>query len=145
MPQTILNEYSYPNEDQDPFYDAIRNFWNAQDVSIWNNKLRSNFIMAGGGTLTWDVGSSLLSWTENFALKHLVSGFLIEYVYGTDGINREINIEDNQIVYGKFSSAITAAQTKNLFVADSLDKNDDYFVLCWRYNDKLYFQNGIIL
>lgn len=145
MPNTILNEHPYPSENQDPHYSTLSNFYNLQDTTSWMNKIRSNMILAGGGILVWDSGTSLLSWTSNFAIKHLTSGFLVEFVYGPDDANREATIVDGQIVYGIVRSSISESQTENLKVVDKLDKTDNNFVLAWRYGNNLYFQNGIVL
>lgn len=145
MPKTLLNEFTFPAEDQDPYFKTISSFYGQLDTAVWNNRLRSNLIIAGGGTLSWNSGTGLLSWTSDFGLKHLSSGFLIEYVYGPDNVNREASILEGQILYGKFASSISESQKRNLFVADSLPAGEDNIVLAWRYSGNLYFQNGIIL
>lgn len=145
MPKTILNEFLYPDENQDPFYKTISSFFDLQDVAIWNSKLRSNFILAGGGTLTWNPSGDLFSWTSDFAIKHLISGFLIEFEFGPDGANREATVIDGQIIYATFASLVTANQKLNLSVSDKISKSDSNFVLGWRYGNGLYLQNGIIL
>lgn len=144
MPKTILNENSYPNEDQDPHFTTLVDFYNQNDLIMWNNKLRSNFILAGGGTRAFG-GTGLLQWTSNFAIKHLTTGFIIEYAFGPDGINREASILDGQILYGEFPSSTSENQQRNLFVADKLDKENKYFVLGWRYGSSFYFSDGVTL
>jgi hypothetical protein len=145
MPNTILLGHTFPSENQDPHYTTLTNFFNQNDVTMWNNRLRSWMILAGGGTLTWNSGTGSLFWTEDFVIKNLNSGFLTRYVFGTDNITREVVINDGQILYGEFSSILTTTQYKNLLVADQLGSIDNLFVLAFRYGTKLYFQNGIIL
>lgn len=145
MPKTILNETTYPNENQDPHYTTLVNFYNQNDLIMWNNKLRSNFILAGGGTLTWDAGNNLLSWTADFAIKHITTGFVVQYRYGTDLTNRELTVTEGQLIYGEFPSSLSENQVRHLLNADSLDKEDNYYVLAWRWGNQLYFNNGIVL
>lgn len=145
MPKTLYNEHTYPSENQDPFYSTIKSFFDQNDLTMFSNKIRSNFILAGGGTLTWDYSTGLFSWTSDFALKHLFTGFLVKYVYGDDGINREINLQDGDILYGLFPSSLSANRNYNLVSATSIPKTDNVFVLGWRYENNLYLQNGLIL
>jgi hypothetical protein len=145
MPNTILLGHTYPNENQDPYYESQVGFFNQNDVTMWNNRLRTWMILAGGGSYTWNPVTGSLLWTSNFAIKNANSGFIVEYVYGTDGLTREAVINEGQMLYGEFGSQITANQTKNLLVADKLSNIDNIFVLAWRYGANLYFQNGVIL
>lgn len=145
MPQTILTEHTYPAENQDPYFTTEVNFRNQNDVTMWNNRMRTWMILMGGGTLTWTSSTGSLIWTSNFAIKNFFSGFLVEYVYGPDEILREAVINEGQVLYGIFSSKITSNQQKNLFVSDTLPNADDIFVLAWRYGNNLGFHNGVIL
>ena len=146
MPKTIFNQKTYPNEDQDPYFTTITNFYNQNDLLLYMNKVRSTQLFAGGGTRTFDSGTGLLSWTEDFVLKNAFNGFLTQFVYGPDGVNREVNLQDGQILYGEIPSSQTVNASKNVFSADKLpDLNDNYVVIAFRHGNSLYFSDGIIL
>ena len=145
MPNTILLAHTYPTENQDPHFTTLINFFNQNDVTMWNNRLRSWMILAGGGTFTWNSGTGSFIWTEDFVIKNLNSGFLTRYSYGPDNVLREAVLNDGQVLYGEFSSVLTTTQYKNLLVADKISSVDNLFVLAFRHETKLYLQNGSIL
>lgn len=145
MAITPLLQHQYPNENQDPHYTTLANFFNQNDITMWNNRLRSMFILAGGGSLVWDYTNNFLTWTSNFAVKDYFSGYKIEYVNGPTDLTREAVIYDGEFLYGQFSSQMTTDQLKNLKVSNRISSADNVFVLAWRYGNKLYFCNGTIL
>lgn len=145
MAKTLFNEYSFPDEDQDPYFKTLSSFFGQLDVAIWNNRMRSNLILAGGGSISFNSTTSLLTWSDDFGLKHLYSGFLNEFRFGPDNLTREASILEGQVLYGQIPSQVSQGQVKNLLVADQLPSGDNNFVLAWRYNNSVYFQNGIIL
>lgn len=145
MPKTTFNEFVFPSENQDPHYVTLKSFFNLNDQLMYTNRLRNYFILAGGGTISFNSSSGLLSWTEDFAIKDAISGYLNVLRYGPDAANREANLQDGQILYVEFPTALTENRTLNLSVANSLNKNTNFYILAFRYSTKVYFKNGVIL
>jgi hypothetical protein len=145
LANTIYNNFQFPEENEDPHFEKIASFFNSQDFLVFNNKLRSNFILAGGGTKSFSASTGLFSWTDNFALKIYQSGWILEYVYGPDGSNRAANVQPGQVIFGAFPASLSINQTRNLSVTDKLGPKNDLFVLGWRYKDNLYLADGSVL
>lgn len=145
MGVTTFNEINFPDDGQDPFYELIESFFNQQDLMLFNNKLRSYMILAGGGTLVFNNETSSLEWTEDFAVKNCISGYLHKLRYGPDQLTRSLRIFDGQILYCVFQTSMRGENITHVLVGDKLDKKDNYFVLGFRFNNRLYLSNGIIL
>ena len=145
MANTTFNNFPFPNEGQDPHYQTLKSYYNMNDQLMYNNKLRSYFILAGGGSLSFSSSTGLFTWTEDLVVKDAISGYLNVIKYGTDGLTREANLQDGQMIYIEFPTQITSNRELNAKVADSLNENNNFFVFGFRYDVKLYLQNGIIL
>ena len=56
--------WPYPEENQDPFWDAFTAFVAAQDASVFALKEDRDFLIMKGGTVSFTASSGLLSWSQ---------------------------------------------------------------------------------
>ena len=102
MAQTKFIGMSFPDEDLDPYYDAIQSFFGQIDQNLYALMAIQQPIL-GGGNVTWQTTSvnpftGILSWTSNFEIMIPGSGFYLEVVFGPDHASRQIMLNDGDRV-----------------------------------------------
>lgn len=145
MPFTMLNQYFYPEEDADPYYEEFVGMIGSFDVALYQNKNRSHAFMCGGGIFTWNALSNTFYWTDDIKIPLIMSGFVVSVVYGPSGVSRSAAIQPGTALYVRLPSAITANVNKNAETASQISYDDAIFVLAYNCDNILYLRNGQML
>jgi hypothetical protein len=141
MPTSPRMGWPYPEENQDPFWDAFVAFVAAQDASVFALKEDRDLLIMNGGTVSFTASSGLLSWSLPIELNSAVTGFKWTLPAGS------VNLNDGDYLY----VTLPHNPTTNLNVASgsgsTLPKTDidNPIVLGLRNGDRVYFRDGKVL
>lgn len=133
--------WPYPEENQDPFWDAFVAFVAAQDASVFALKEDRDFLIMKGGTVSFTASSGLLSWSQAIEMNSAVTGFKWTLPAGS------VNLNDGDYFY----VTLPHNPTTNLNVAagsgSTLPKADidNPIVMGLRNGDRVYFRDGKVL
>lgn len=105
MAETNYYGFVYPDEGERPYYDKISNFFNSLDRAVYSRLEDWNYVLFGGGTITFDSGSGSLSWTSPIYLLNLVTGY--KYIINAGSI--DVSIGD--VVYIPISRKLNEDKT----------------------------------
>ena len=136
MANTPRMNWPFPNEDQEPWYEALANFAASLDVSGFASREDRQLILIGGGTITWDAGTSTLTWTEVIRVISPISGFLLSIAAGS------VTIADGQVLYATLVRAPTRNLTVEATVENQVPQSDSAYLLAARVGDDIYWRNG---
>jgi len=139
---TDFENIPWPEEDADPFFDDFEAMIQRIDILTHHLKLAKNFFVVGGGTVAWNSGTGVLSWTADFSIPILHYGYSLKIQYGPDNTNRVAAIPDGSCLVVDIPSALQADQTVNAVVTTQLTPlSDTQFVIGYRYGTSLYLRN----
>lgn len=139
MPNSSRMTWPYPSENQDPWFEAFKDFINAADVSAYAAREDRTLILAKGGTFLFDSISGALSWNATLEVMSPISGFRMDLLAGS------VVLQDGQIFYVNLtrypvSNVILTAQ-----VGDQLPSNDVAYPIAVRRGTSVYFRHGLEL
>ena len=139
--QTTYNRFIYPEEYEDPFWDNFEQLVSDVDKAIFMNKVKGSLFIGGGGSLAFSSTSGILSWSDNFVIPILTSGFKIDVQFGTDGATRQVGLLDGQALVVEIPFAMSANVTRNFSVVSQLQQTSHtQWVAAVRIGDKVYFR-----
>lgn len=141
MATSPLMGWPYPEENQDPFFDAFAAFVAAQDASVFALKEDRDFLIMKGGTVAFTASSGLLTWSQPIEFNSAVTGFKWTLPAGS------VNLSDGDYLY----ITLPHNPTTNLNVASGVGQTlpkadiDNPIVLGLRNGDRVYFRDGKVL
>jgi hypothetical protein len=139
---TQFLKYPIPGENSDPFYDQFVALM--QQVENWSyiNTLARNFFLAGGGTLTWNGGTGIFTWTDDFVLPVFFWGKRLLLRYGPDNSMRAAAIQNGQALVVEIPFTLGTDQVVNFSVVSQLDQNkQNQWVAGWRNGSQLFMHS----
>jgi hypothetical protein len=136
MSNTSRMNWPFPNENQEPWYQALENFSKALDASGFASREDRQLILIGGGTITWDASTSTLTWTGAIQVISPISGFLLSIAAGS------VTISDGQVLYATLVRAPTRNLTVEAAVENQVPQSDTAYLLAARVGDDIYWRNG---
>jgi len=144
LPVSSRQGWSYPEELQDPWYEAFVSMVAAMDASAYSAREDRNTILMGGGTVSLAVqaGRGTLTWTQAIEILAADTGFKWVIPAGS------VVLDDGQMLYVALVRAPTANLNLALAVTSTLPINvgvNDFFVLGVFRTDRVYFRNGDVL
>jgi len=143
MAKTTFLEIPYPEENQNPFYDAYRQQMEAMSRILFQVKLQSQFIVSGGGVVAFNAGTNTLTWTQDFMIPVYYYGFKLNVRFGPDYANRQALMSDGQALYIEVPFVLTQNMVVNFSQGTAINKdNHQIFVVCYRNGNKVHF-NGL--
>ena len=92
MPNTEQMIWPFPDKDSDPWFEAFSSMVTAMDASGYAAREDRNIIFGGGGDVTWDAGTSTLSWVAPIVAYTMISGFRLSVPAGF------IIVTDTQVI-----------------------------------------------
>lgn len=129
-------QWSYPEKDQDPWYDVFESMVNGQDASAYASREDRNLIFASSAGFTFDAGSDLISWDAPITVVSSTTGFYVQIAAGS------ATLLDSQVLY----VTVTRAQSGNISVsaqvAAQVPNTDDDYAIAVRTGTSVYFRNG---
>lgn len=142
MPMTPRNSWPTPAENQDPFFDDFLAMVDAIDASVFAVKETSNLVLMGGGDITFSAGLGTVSWSSDIVVQAATTGFT-SAIPGTR-TGGTVSLDELQFLYVQLTRAPQSTQSLAPKVGSKLDPGDDYLVLAYRYQNKIYWRNGTV-
>ncbi len=138
------NDFPYPSEREEPFYDTYKAGELAKDASIFANADNSNIQFTGGGIVSWDAPNNLLFWTSDIQ----VNGFHTSF--GGTIPSGSVTVQEDEVVYFSMprlqqdaDATLSLYRSSRIFLQGTRLNDLKLFVV--RKGDTLYFYNGLSL
>lgn len=136
MPNTNKMQWSYPARDDDPWYEKFDQLVTAQDSSGYASREDRHLTFSGGGTVSFDAGTGLVSWDEDLEILSPIAGFKITMIAAN------FNLADGEVAYINLARSPTQNVTLSPAVALTAPNTDDAYTLCVRSGSSIYWANG---
>lgn len=143
---TPRNNFPYPSEREEPFFESFKSGELAKDAAIFANSDNSNIQFTGGGIFSWDAtpGTDLLFWTETIQVNGWHSPFGVQIPAGSTVVQQDevIYFKMPRLVQGQDAS-VQLYRSSRIFLEGTALHDLILFVV--RKGDTLYFNNGLSL
>ena len=139
MANTPRMLWPYPDVNVDPWYDAFVGLMNSQDSSGQAAREDRNFILNGGGDVTFTLSTSTLSWASPIQILTPTAGFFNEVAAGSLVVN------DGEVIYLDLVRSPTLTTSGTLSVSSVIPSSDQAFIIAVRRGNRIYFRNGNVL
>lgn len=96
MSDTQFFKWTFPDENEDPHYEKLSNFFQLQENGIFGLLNTVGNIIIPPAGLSWNSGTKTLSWSGYFEIPLLASGFSLQVPYGPDGVNSSVSFLDGE-------------------------------------------------
>ncbi len=132
--------WPYPGENESPWWEAFQDFIRGADASAFAARDDRNLILMGGGTIAFDSGTGILTWSAAIEIFAPATGFLNQVPAGS------VTLADGQI----FRALITRAPGANVSVSSQgaagfAANSDNSLVFCIRRGTNIYWRNGLLV
>jgi hypothetical protein len=131
--------YTYPSRDEDPWYDSFQSLVTALDSSTFAHREDRSLVFAGGGTLSWTVGTSTLTWNDTIQIASTISGRRISVSADS------VVLGDGQILYLDLIRQPLQNISTSFQVADQLPSTNNACAVAVRIGGVVFFRTGISL
>jgi hypothetical protein len=142
MPNTPRIPIPYPAPDSNPWDTLFTQMVLAIDATTYCPREDRNIIIFGGGTMSWDAGTGVLSWTGEIDLFASVTGHLWGIAPGS------VNLLDGQIFYITIARAPqnNAIYTPIVgYTTPNEPDGDDQLLIGLRKGSVVHFRNGMVI
>lgn len=140
MKQTPRNQFPYPSEREEPFYDNFVAGILAEDNAHWAHADNTNLTFYSEAVFTWNAGTDTLSWDDII----YVSGFADQFpAFIPAG---SVQIQDGEVVFFKMlrllgeATELTLYRSNRIFLQGS--RLHDLKLFVRRVGTTLYFGGG---
>jgi len=139
---TVFNNWTFPEEFEDPFFNTFQNMIGAIDSAFHSEKVLRQTILGGGGTILWTAGGGL-SWGADFTVPIFTSGLKVTLAFGPDNQTRVAVIEDGEFLHAIVPTAISENVTINMLTASKILATEQRaLIIGWRDGNTLYLVDG---
>lgn len=94
MLTTNFFKWTYPEENDDPHFDVLQGFFVQQDETVFGLTNTACNIIIPPPTVSWNPGTKVLSWDDDFEIPLMSIGFSLKVKYGPDGVSRTATFSD---------------------------------------------------
>jgi len=129
-------QWPYPSRDQDPWYQLFDSLVIAQDASGYAAREDRQIIMGGGGDISFDAGTGLVTWTAVLEFYSLIAGFKISVAAGS------ATLEDGEVLYTNLTRSPTQNQGVSTAVANQVPNTDSAIAIAVRDGTAVYWRHG---
>lgn len=141
---TPRNDFPYPSEREQPFYDSYKAGELAKDAAIFANSDNTNVVWQKGGVFSWNAAINTFFWTDTIYVNGLHSPFGGYIAEGS------VTIQENEVIYFLFPRLVQGADAPlSLFRSSRIylegSRLHDLKLFVYRRDDVLYFANGMTL
>jgi hypothetical protein len=143
MPVSPRLNWPYPNENTDPWWEKFKSFVTAVDASFYTTREDKNFVLFGGGTVSFDATSGVLSWTDPIQGVAATTGYHWYIPSTTTG--GSVTLEDGEFFYVELTRAPQSSQSLPALNGSRIPTNDNALVIAQRLGDAVIFRNGAII
>jgi hypothetical protein len=127
----------YPSAEDDPWFDAFRDFVNAIDAVGYASREDRHAVLAEGGVINWTAPT--FSWASALMITAPITGFLWQIPAGN------IDIANGETAYVTLSRAPGSNTNVAIVASSTVPSTNDAFAIATRIGDRLYVRNGLLL
>lgn len=139
MPNTPRLSLQFPDDGEDPYFVKIKSFFESLDSFIFANMSDRNLVLRGGGTISFNSATNVVTWGSALELVDYVSGLLITISASS------LSIADGEAAFIDTSRALSASVIATLTSAPSVGVGSGKIVVFARNGSKIIFRNGVVL
>jgi hypothetical protein len=143
MPTSPRLNWPYPSENQDPWWEKFKSFVEAVDQSFYTTREDKNFVLFGGGTVSFDASSGLLSWTDPLEGVAATTGYRWNIPTPTTG--GSVTLQDGEFFYVELTRAPQSTQSLVAEKGSRIPVSDDALVIAQRLGTAVIFRNGAVV
>lgn len=136
MPNSNRMNWPFPSENSAPWYDSFEDMVTALDASGYASREDRNIVIAGGGALSWVLGTSTFSWTADIQILSTVTGHILTIAPDS------LTLDDGEIAYVNLVRSPTTSSARTPQIASQIPGSDNAFLIALRVGDAIYFRNG---
>lgn len=136
MPNSSRMQWPYPAKDVDPWFDTFEAMIDAMDSSSYSSREDRDIIFGGGGNVSWNATSGLLSWSSDIVLYSMISGFKLSVLAGN------VTLLAGQVLYVDVTRSPLQNLTLIANVANSVPNTDTALILAVRSVNTIYWKWG---
>jgi hypothetical protein len=131
--------WPYPDFRKDPWFEQIKALFQAQDASVFATREDRNLVIMGGGTVSFDAATGVLTWGAALELNASITGFLWTIAAGN------ITLEEGEVMYVDLARAPTANVAVVASKASKVPPTDAAVMFAIRHGSRVYFRDGKVL
>lgn len=145
MEITTFMQFPYPDDGQDPFYDAYQTQMQALDEAAFMSKIQNNLIIGGGGAVALNSSTGVLTWTGDFVVPVFHFGKKITVSFGPDGPIRACGLPDGSALVLEIPFTMADNVVLNFSVLTQLTPlNHQQWIAGLRLGSKVYFKGMVV-
>lgn len=133
-------QWPYPTREDDPWYDYFKDFVQAVDASGFATREDGSIIWTGGGTVSWDLATKTLTWTDVIEVYSPIGSRLLQIAAGSIA-----GWENGEVVYLTLTRQPLANIVATLVKASQLPSNDNARSFAVRIGNAIFFRTGMSL
>jgi hypothetical protein len=144
MPITSRAKIPYPSEHKEPWFDQFVEFAQAIDSAVYAEREDRALLIMGGGLISWNAGTGVLSWADTLEFPAAPVGFLWRVAPGS------IVVSDGQFVY--FQAVRSPTNNLNVVLgvgsqvpATPSEDPTNSVLFGVRRGTRIYFRNGDVI
>lgn len=136
MPKTSRMLWEYPTESQKSWFNIFVALMNSMDGNVYASLENLNLILRGGGDVSLNTSTNVMTWTEDFEILSMMTGGVITIPAGSLS-----NFLAGKIAYVSVSRPVGGSAEATLSLADTLGTDDSKLFFGMRRGDVLYLRN----
>jgi len=136
VPNTNKMQWPYPGRDDDPWFEKFDQMVTSQDSSGYASREDRHLRFSGGGLVSFDATTGVVSWDGTIEIMSPIAGFKISVA------PTSLALTDGQVAYINLARSPTQNVSSSPAVASTVPNTNDSYVLCIRNGDSVYWPNG---
>lgn len=128
--------WPFPSEFATPWYKALEDYSNALDASGYAAREDRHLTVRGGGTISWDATTGVLTWTDPIQIVSPIAGFILSVPAAS------VTIAEGQFLYATLVRAPTRNLNVEVAVGNQVPNTDVDLLLTIRVGSSLYWISG---
>lgn len=137
MSTTPRTKIPYPEPDAEPWMSMFESMMLALDNALYASREDRNVVISGGGTLTFNATTGVLTWSDTISILAPITGYLWNIPAGN------VTLSDGQLFYISVTRGPQSSQTFTPSV-DSIvpSDGDTQLLIGWRKGTVVHFRDG---
>jgi hypothetical protein len=131
--------WPFPEDGQDPWYDALRSFADFQDASAYAAREDRHILLMEGGTVTWTASTGIVTWSDPIEVLAAITGFRWSIPAGS------LTLQDGEMGYLELVRSPTQDLNLTFNVARQAPPSDQALLMCIRRGTRVYWRDGYVL
>lgn len=143
MPASPRCSWPIPQEYSDPWYDKFVALVTAIDAAHYTTREDKNFLLLGGGTVTFTDTTGVMSWSAPLEAVAATTGY--HWYSPTPLVGGSVTLQDGEFLYVELTRAPQSSQSLTPLVGSRISVSDDAFVLAQRIGSVVVWRNGVVV